>query len=174
MEEKFNRSIKRIFDECRISDEVYHKIRSVGCQPARLYGLPKIHKNSLVPPLRPILSMLQSYVTNLARMLNKILQPFIPKSRTIKDSFELIDKISSFNVNNKNENIFLTSFDVKSLFTNIPVNETVDYICEIIPQSNLPTSTKTFKELLLRVKMLCFHLTTKIFYNQMACAWAPI
>ena len=91
--------------------------------------------------------MPQAYCTNLAKWLNNILSPFIPKSRTVKDSFEFIEKLSSNNYDLKNAH--LVSFDVKSLFTNIPVEETVNYICQCAPENQLPIRTNTLKELLL-------------------------
>ena len=40
-------------------------------------------------------------------------------------------------VNNKNDNFVMASFDVESLFTNVPVQETEDIILE----SNFPSQT---------------------------------
>ena len=41
-----------------INEALFQMIRSIGIQPARLYGLAKIHKTAV--PVRPILSMLGS------------------------------------------------------------------------------------------------------------------
>ena len=52
-----------------ISDQLYSNMRSTGGQPARLYGLAKVHKDEI--PLRPVLSLLGSSYVNLNKMLAK-------------------------------------------------------------------------------------------------------
>ena len=50
----------------------------------------------------------------------KILTPLINSNNlSIKNSFQLIDRISNFKINN---NDLMLSFDVVSLFTKIPVH----------------------------------------------------
>ncbi|KAF7261774.1 hypothetical protein EG68_02382 [Paragonimus skrjabini miyazakii] len=73
-----------------------------------MYGLPKTHKCGM--PLRPILAMTNSPYLKLARWLVVILTPLKQKflAHFFKDSLELID--------------------VQSLFTNVPLHETIDYI----------------------------------------------
>ena len=51
----------------------YQQIRPTGSQPARLYGLPKTHKDGT--PVRPIVSCLNTYTYELAKYLVRILQP---------------------------------------------------------------------------------------------------
>jgi len=52
-EERFNRGLLRLRNAGDITDTVYQRICSVGSQPARLYGLPKIHKNRSDPLTGP-------------------------------------------------------------------------------------------------------------------------
>ena len=54
-EMKFNRALQRLHLNGKISSEVLQKIPSCGDQPARLYGLAKVQKEST--PLRPVLSL---------------------------------------------------------------------------------------------------------------------
>ena len=42
----------------------------------------------------------------------------------------------------------MISFDVVSLFTNVPLEETISHICSLIPNSELPFSKQTLKKLL--------------------------
>ena len=35
------------------AEEIENEIMSIGAQPARLYGLSNVHKNSIDPPYRP-------------------------------------------------------------------------------------------------------------------------
>ena len=56
-----------------ISDQLYSKMRSTGGQPARLYGLAKVHKAET--PLRPVLSLPGSSFENLNKMFAKSMEP---------------------------------------------------------------------------------------------------
>ena len=70
-----------------------------------------------VPPLRPIVSSIGAYNYNLAKYLTGLLSPHIPMDHCTADSFTFVQdlhKVSS-------QNQFLVSFDVVSLFTNIPL-----------------------------------------------------
>ena len=48
-----------------MSDSFYDRLRPTGCQPPRIYGLPKIHKPGV--PLRPVVSCIGSLTYQLAR-----------------------------------------------------------------------------------------------------------
>jgi hypothetical protein len=153
LEESFNRKLKNIYDQRGISKEIYDRVTSHGSQPARLYGLPKVHKSQNNPPYRPVLSMYNAYCTNLSKWLDKILKPYIPVSRTVKDSFEFIRTLQDTDLPN---NYHIVSYDVVSLFTNIPVNDTIEYIINILPDNQLPISKDTLRCLL---KMSCTNIT---------------
>lgn len=59
-----------------------------GSQPARFYGLPKLHKlhyYTQTPPLRPIVSSTNAYNYNLPKYLCALLTPLIPDDYTTKD-----------------------------------------------------------------------------------------
>ena len=98
------------------SEEVYNKLRPVGSNPSRIYGLPKIHKPDI--PLRPIISAIGSYTHSLAKFLSEILKPYAQNEYTIKDSFSFVNELLSVS-----SIPFMCSLDVVSLFTNIPVDE---------------------------------------------------
>ena len=53
----------------KISNQLYSKMMSTGGQPARLYGLAKVHNAET--PLRPVLSLPGSSYENLIKMLAK-------------------------------------------------------------------------------------------------------
>ena len=54
-EERIVTTLQNMKDTNRISDELYVKLKPIGSQPARIYGLAKIHKKAV--PVRPVLSM---------------------------------------------------------------------------------------------------------------------
>ena len=74
-------------------------------------------------PLRPIVSGIGSYTHGLAKYLSDILKPLAYNEFTIKDSFSFANDMLSIS-----SAPFMCSFDVVSLYTNIPVDEAID-IC---------------------------------------------
>ena len=72
--------------------DVYETIYPSGSQPARIYGLPKMHKprapNS-TPPFRPIVSSIGTYNYSLAKYLSNLLQPHIPSILNFKNTIIL-------------------------------------------------------------------------------------
>ena len=67
---------------------------------------------------RPILSAVNTPVYELSQLLVSILSPLIVIH--YKDSFTFAKKVINFD-----HNIFMASVDVESLFTNLPVDETI-------------------------------------------------
>jgi len=106
-----------------------------------MYGLPKTHKKGI--PLRPILSMTGSSQHQLAKCLfpaptGSILQPMLSSYSThcIKDSFTFAKKIKISTLNPSS--IFLCSFDIASLFTNVPLAETIQICADALYNANEP------------------------------------
>ncbi|XP_011858392.1 PREDICTED: uncharacterized protein LOC105555949, partial [Vollenhovia emeryi] len=90
----------------------------------RLYGLPKIHKESV--PLRPIVSNIGGPTYQLARYLTKPLQKLTGLNDShIRNSMDFVNRITKIKTE---PNDILVSFDVVSLFTNVPVQDTLDII----------------------------------------------
>ena len=91
------------------------------------YGLPKIHKEGV--PMRPILSSIGTCGYNIAKFLVPFLQPLTINECTVKDSFSFVDEISSLIINS---HITMASFDIKSLFTNVPLGETISIVADAL------------------------------------------
>ena len=114
--------LRKLKREKIIDDNTFQKILPCGSSHGVLYGLPKVHKQSC--PFRPIVSSMNTYNYNLASYLVNILQPISTNQSTIKDSFSFADWAKMYKHNNE----VMCSFDVSSLFTNIPLDETIQ-IC---------------------------------------------
>ena len=113
--------------------------------PARIYGIPKMHKFSSsdsLPKLRPIVSPIGTFNYNLARFLFDLLSPSAPNDYSCKDTFSFVSQFKYANPSQK----FLVSCDVTSLFTNIPPQETIDIAINLIFNHN-PNLNITRKEL---------------------------
>ena len=104
-----------------LSEAVYNKIRPRHKQPPRIYGLPKIHKADV--PLRPIVSCVNTFAYDLSAYLANILSPLTGKSEfTVTNSAHFVSTISSETIR---DNEIMVSFDVESLFTNVPIDAAV-------------------------------------------------
>ena len=90
---------------------------------AHLYGLPKTHKADL--SMRPILSGTGAYNHKLAKWLEEKLKPLSINEYTITDAFDSHDEARNFSVNKDD---ILVSYDVTALFTNAPLNETINIL----------------------------------------------
>ena len=91
-----------------ISETEYTLLRPHGSNSpaARLYGLPKIHRNNM--PMHPILSACGTATYNTAKFITKIIQNYCGKiSFFVKDSTDFIKKIKHFSINPKRRNLSL-------------------------------------------------------------------
>ena len=112
----------------------YSKLYPSGSAPARIYGTPKMHKFSSSdssPKLRPILSI-GTFNYNLARFLCDLFSPLVPSNYSCKGTFSFLSQIKNANVSRK----FLVSYDVTGLFTNIPLQKTIDIAINLIFNHN--------------------------------------
>lgn len=121
LEDKLNRVLRRIKN--LISSETYNFLFASGSVPGILYGLPKIHKPDV--PVRPILSAIGTFNYNLAKFLVPILNNLTTNNFTVKNSFSFVQELKHLQFPHP---VVMASFDIKSLFTNIPLKETID-IC---------------------------------------------
>ena len=132
---------KNVFNE-----NEYDKLYPSGSAPARSsYGTPKMQKftsSDSFPRLRPIVSSIGTFSYNLARFLCDLCSPLVPNDHSCKDTFSFVSQIKNANLS-KN---FLISYDVTSLFTNIPLQETIDIAINLIFNDN-PNLNITKKEL---------------------------
>ena len=112
----------------KIRKDVYDRIRPVGATCPVMYGVPKIHKPG--NPLRPILSMINAPQHELAKWLAELLKPVLEKFSefNVKDTYDFCQQLDEFQQQEPHliEQSVMCSFDVKSLFTNVPLQETIN------------------------------------------------
>ena len=86
-----------------------------------MYGLPKVHKQGC--PMRPICSAIGTSTYQLSKFIANIIKPASTNKfdTDLKDSFQFLSHLEGFNLNN----YFMVSYDVRSLFTNVPLKETI-------------------------------------------------
>lgn len=77
--------------------------------------------------MRPILSTTNTYNFALTKWLANKLKPLSINQYTITDTFELINEVHGLTINNGD---MLVSFDVCSLLTNVPLEETIHILAD--------------------------------------------
>ena len=95
-------------------------------------------------------------ISNFARFLCDVLSPLVPNDYSCKNTFSFVSQIKNANLSKK----FLVSYNVTSLFTNIPLQETIDIAKNLIfnHNPNLNITRKEFK------KTFSFRYITDSFY----------
>ena len=134
VEKKFKQLFKDLLDNYKISKDKYDKICLKGSRPGILYGNPKIHKPVVhnLPKFRPILSAINTLGYNIATFLIPILEPPTHNEFAIKNSFSFAKEITAYD-----SSFYMASLDVESLFTNIPLNETINNCVSDLHNKNL-------------------------------------
>lgn len=133
---KIERRTTLLINESKLSEPIRKSLKPKESHPPRLYGLPKIHKTNI--PLRPIVSAINSPTYRLARYLASELKPLLRNSGSrILNSKDFVEKIQQIRLH---PNDILVSFDVESLFTKVPIPDTLEIIktSKKIPEHLLP------------------------------------
>ena len=86
-----------------------------------MYGLPKVHKKN--NPMRPICSAIGTSTYELGKFVANIIEPasFNKLDTDLDKSFNFVNQIKNINLNGMK----MVIFDVRSLFTNIPIKKTI-------------------------------------------------
>ena len=127
------------------NEDVYKSVYLTGSRPARMYGLPILHKTfDFVPAFRKTLWSIETFNYQLAKFLGKLLD-VIPNDHSAKDTFSFLEELKTRLVTNK----CIVSYDLTSFFTNITLEEaihlTIDLPFEAKP--NLKISRKDLQKL---------------------------
>ena len=139
-----------------------------GSAPACIYGTPKMHKFSSsdsFPKLLQIVSSIGTFNYNLDCFLCDCLSSLLPNDYSCKDTFSFASQIKNANLCKK----FIVSYDVTSLFTNIPLQETIDIAINLIfnYNPNLNTTRKLKKLFLFATSQTHFILTVSFIIKSM-------
>ena len=99
----------------------------------------------------------------LAKFLVPILEPLTTNEYTVKDSFTFAEELKSFD-----SKLVMASFDIESLFTNMPLQETIDLCVENLFQDRTHVDNllkDSFRELLPRTMSESLILFDQEFYK---------
>ena len=122
------RKCKDLADREIIDQQLYYKIKPTDSHAPRFYGLPKIHKPGI--PIRPIVSYVGSPLYNLSKYVAYILKPYAKnETQHSKNSTTFSEFIREQTVEFDE---IMASFDVTSLYTNVPINDTLVIIKDLL------------------------------------------
>ena len=151
----FNKSARKILSSSTKGKKLLHLLEETPKSPT-MKGLPKIHKPNM--PMRPITSGVGSAPHRLAKTLAA---PLSKALGTISDchlrnSRDLMTRLKQVNFHNKK----LASFDVKSLYTNVPTASALEAAKRVVnskDEEDFPLEKESYMQLLkLCVEFNCF------------------
>ncbi len=135
----------------KLAKETYKMAQPCGSRAGVLYGLPKMHKEGA--PVRPIISAIGTYNYKMAKWLTGILTPLWKESPfMLKNTFEFVNKVKEINTDTDK---FMFSFDVESLFTNVPIDETIVIILRKLFKSGVRQFHGMSREVLKKLLVIC-------------------
>ena len=127
LESKVQRILRKI--KSKLPENIYKKLYPTGSAPGKFYGNAKIHKLSSNDvddlPLRPIVSNIGTATYETGKYLAKLLSPLSKSDYTINSAKQFVNYIRKQKVPDGYQ---MVSFDATSLFTNVPLEETIEII----------------------------------------------
>ena len=159
--EKIKRYISKYITKEHFDESVVSQL-TPGTAPGKLYGLAKVHKENY--PLRPVCSMINTPEHCLAKFLDDLIKPHIPKQNMLCSTKHFLDKLDEFKIQPGDK---MVSFDVVSLFTNVPLIYTINMIADYVYRSSSPPPfTKTVFKNMLKTATQGFFLFNDVLYQQ--------
>ena len=134
-------SLEQLRNDGKIDESLFQKLKPIGSQPVRLYGLAKVHKTTI--PARPVLSMPGSAYHKIGTQVGEWLSE-VPECQINTSSKQIADSLKNIHLD---EDEVLVSFDVTSLYTNVPVIEAINVCADLLyngKQQAPPVDRETF------------------------------
>ena len=141
-EKRVDNFLRKLLPSNIISEETSRFLKPVGTRPCIINGLCKFHKDitNNCPPFPPILAAINTSTYKLAKYLVSILKSCTSTEYTVKDSFAFSGEIAE-----QDFEFFMEALNVDSLFTNVPLEKTID-ICTNTFFENIETVEKVYQK----------------------------
>jgi hypothetical protein len=138
--ELINSLVDYLEENQEISKKCSQYLKIPNPRTSQLYLLPKIHKNKLPMPGRPIVSANNSPTERISELADFFLKPLVQNTRSyVRDTTDFIRKLE--NVPNLTPENYLCTIDVTSLYTNIPNDEGISACKNILNKYRLGYNT---------------------------------
>ena len=109
------------------------QMRPMSAQLGRAHALPKIDKVFAdIPKFCPIIDKTNTPYCKIGQYLSSLFEPLTINNYTLKDCFEAANKFKSVPSEIFEDGYQSVSFDVESLFPNVPLNKTINIILDRI------------------------------------------
>ena len=116
-EDQINSILQTLHEQGKIDNQTLKDLKSMWGQLPKLCRLAKVHKKNI--PLRPVLSMPGSPYHKIARKVTEWLS-VVPESKINSSTQKTVDSFKRMTLESDE---VIISFDVTSLYTNLPVKE---------------------------------------------------
>ena len=140
-------------------------LKPTASRPPKLYGLPKIHKPHV--PLHPIISCIGFPTYHLSKYITSLISPLAGQtssfiiSRTHNILFECMK-----NIHLQPTEVMVT-FDIISLFTNVPIHEAIEVIKErLLKDETLEDRTALSVDEITHLLNLCLRTTYFVYQGE--------
>ena len=131
--------LKKIKTEGGLNEATYKRLYPTGAGSPKFYGLPKVHKQGT--PLRPIVSSIGAATYQTAKELSRILKPLVGRSRHhIHNNQDFLQDLKSIQLASDE---VMMSFDVKALFTSVPIEPALKIIEKLLKEDHSLQSRTT-------------------------------
>ena len=155
--------LNAIKTEGEINEALYKRLYPTGAGSPKFCGLPKIHKEGI--PLRPIVSSIGAASYETVKKLARILKPLVGKSiYHVQNTQDFIQQIKYIKLQ---EDQCMVSFDVKALFTSVPIKSAINTIKKLLEEDpELHKRTSLSVENITRLLEYCLTSTYFIFQGR--------
>ena len=136
---RINLHVHNMLQKGQISQNICNHCTTDIDRTQQFYLLPKIHKDPYNPPGRPFVSGIGGPTErNYWQFVDHLIGPLVPLFQSyIRDTAHLIN---IFNELTLQPGMLLCDWDITSLYTNIPHNESIQYIKEILAIHRTPNN----------------------------------
>ncbi|XP_054290772.1 uncharacterized protein LOC129005789 [Macrosteles quadrilineatus] len=142
--EELNQWLKQEAPRQNISTSTLDLLINKEPKTPQFYILPKIHKNILPPPGRPIVASCNSITERISAYLDSHLQPVVKELPShVKDTNHFLDRLQMIPTPLPPDAILVT-VDVTSLYTNIPHTHglaALEHFLDQRPKNSLPSTS---------------------------------
>ena len=130
-----------------VDEPTYWKLLPRGSQPGKLYGMAKNHKANC--PLRPVLSAINTAEYAICKWFETEIKPFYNSKWSVTSTQSFIEDLNSIK---PCQSDVCVSFDIKSLYTNVPLNEVIDDVADVLYNDKSDSIFKTHLKKLTKQK----------------------
>jgi hypothetical protein len=124
-------------NQCKntIHEEYKHKYYNNKLSFQNIHTLIKLHKTSI--SIRPIKNRTNTTAYPLATQLSALIRQHIrlPNSYNVNNRIQVISELQSLHINH---NTRISSFDISNMFTNIPTQNTIQIMQDILQRQEAP------------------------------------